>query len=476
MINFEISWIFIILIGISGAALLIGWVWQKINYSWLDNICTLLVISFPFQGFPSLIGSLGNLRISQIIVVLGLFFTLILLLKKDAQLLTTKIHPVFVWMLVFILASLPGWLVVQDFGKFIQYLLGILFVFGATFLLTHFAKNIWEKAQYLILAMLFACLFATYQFVTDMVGLTDYSFLRPQYTKEIFGIPRVHSFFLEPLLFAGGLFAPVIITIFALISRQSIITLPKNIITWLKSVKLSFVTQSYTLHLVTLVIFISFFALTYSKSAFLALAIVIIPIIILTIWKYKDIVTIKLLSFLSLLGVAGLTVLVLTSTTFQDAILEISINFYQSILGNGTSASERNTFLETAQNFLPQYYITGAGPGQYGSIVGFALRYLNGESRNLIINNIYLEIWFEYGLLALILFITLWIIVFSQNLKFIVRTPDWRSKKTLLQLSLGLSLVAYLIQWWFFSPIYIMPIFILLGLLLAVNKKEAILA
>ncbi len=471
MFHYDISWIFLIILISSITSLGLFWLWRKVEYAWLEKVCFLLVLTFPFQGFPSLLGGVANLRLSQAVVMLGLGLVLLLLLKKDKALLQQKIHPIFYWMLGFILVSAPSWFLVEQLSRFGLYMVGLLLVFGATFLLVHFAKDVGKLVRYLLLSMLVACAFAVYQFVADMAGFTEYSLLRANYTKEIFGIPRVHSFFLEPLLFAGGLFFPIIMMTFAALSRQSLIVLSSSWQAGLAKFGLGFINRPYVFQIFLLLVFLGFFVLTYSKSAFFALAVAVLPILVLAVWKYRDWLSIKILSVFGVLGVLSLAVLSFFSGTLRASLLEIWGNFQGSLLGESATAAHRDAFVETALDFWPRYMVTGAGPGQYGPLVGFALRGLGGEQGTLIINNIYLETWFEYGFLAWVLFTGFWLILLWQNWLWLRQVQDWYELKTVLRLGLLFGLMAYLIQWWFFSPLYIMPIFILLGLLLAIGRN-----
>ncbi len=461
----ETNLIFLGILGISLFALFAYFVYQKVEYHWLDKVCSLLVLSFPFQGFPSLLGDLANLRISQVIVLIGLFLVFLLFIKKDSQLMSQKINFFVFWAIGFFLVSLPSWFLVINFSRFLQFTLGIVLVFGATFLLSHFAENIFEKVKLLILSMIFTSIFAIYQFSADMLGFSEFSLLQWQYTKVVFGIPRVHSFFLEPLLFAGGLFFPIIFFAAAFLSNQRLFEFSKlKNINWLQNPKL--------INLGLLLLFGLVFAMTYSKSAFLVMAIIFLILFILAILKYKDWLLIKFVTGSVILGIILIITLSLIWPSFGDAISEINTNFIDTIAGRTPSSVERDIFIQSALLFLPDFIVTGTGSGQFAPIASFSLRFLGRDVSSVVINNIYLEIWFEHGFLALLLFLGLWLHLLWDNFKKLKNTQNWKTKDATFRVSLVLSLIAYLIQWLFFSPLYIMPIFILLGLLLALDKQN----
>ncbi len=461
----EIDLIFLGILGISLFVLLTYFVYQKVEYHWLDKVCSLLVLSFPFQGFPSLLGNLANLRISQVLVLIGLFLVFLLFIKKDNQLMSQKINFFVFWAIGFFLVSLPSWFLVINFSRFLQFTLGIILVFGATFLLSHYAKNIFDKVKLLILSMIFASIFAIYQFGADMLGFSEFSLLRWQYTKVVFGIPRVHSFFLEPLLFAGGLFFPIIFFAVAFLNNQRLFEFLKlKNINWLQNYKL--------INLVLLLFFGLVFAMTYSKSAFLVMVIIFFILFILAILKYKDWLLVKFVTGSVILGTILVVTLSLIWPSFGDAILEINRNFIDTMVGKSPSSVERDMYIQSALLFLPDFIFTGTGSGQFAPIASFSLKFLGRDVNSVVINNIYLEIWFEHGFLALSLFLGLWLYLLWENIKKLKNIQNWKTPNITLRVSLLLSLIAYLIQWLFFSPLYIMPIFILLGLLLALDRQD----
>ena len=52
-------------------ALVTMFLWQKVQFDWLNKTATGLVWSLPFEYFPKLEVAGSSLRISQVLVVLG---------------------------------------------------------------------------------------------------------------------------------------------------------------------------------------------------------------------------------------------------------------------------------------------------------------------------------------------------------------------------------------------------------------------
>ena len=86
-------------------------------------------------------------------------------------------------------------------------------------MVAHFAKLSSLKGLFVSLAIV--SIFGIYQFLGDLVlGLPTFlTGLRPQYTKAVFGYPRVQATAIEPLYFAGMLFWPMFLMILLLLNN-----------------------------------------------------------------------------------------------------------------------------------------------------------------------------------------------------------------------------------------------------------------
>jgi len=445
------------LLGISFLGSVSLFLWRYSRYSWLDKICTLLVISLPFERIPSLDLGGANLRIGQLLVVFGFWTLIILFLKKDTELLKSKFHNIGYLMVLFLVLSIPSWLAVADQRRFWITSLATWLSFGATFLLANFSKNIYQKLKYLVVSLAFACIFGVYQFLGDLVGLPiTLTGLREQYTKIVFGIPRIHSTALEPLYFAGMLFLPIFFCIFVTLAKKRIFTKISGFYNFL-----------------FLFLFLTIFTLTLSKSAYLALGISLLFAVILSIKKFPIWTILRSFGGPLAIGAAGLTLIVLYSQRAAFLLQDLVSNFYDTINFQFASSIERLDFIRTALILLPENAVFGIGSGQFGYWASFLLKnYGNAADSYLIVNNVYLEVWLEFGFLPLLLFIfiitkPLWV-----NIKKLINSENWIKDSNLSRLILTFSLFAYYLQWVTFSPIFIMPIFILLGLLAKLEIED----
>ncbi|NJS41179.1 hypothetical protein HC766_02245 [Candidatus Gracilibacteria bacterium] len=60
-------------------------IWPRIKLSWLQQVVRGIIISLPFERIPSLEIAGVSLRISQILVLVGVWFFFILLAKNDSK-------------------------------------------------------------------------------------------------------------------------------------------------------------------------------------------------------------------------------------------------------------------------------------------------------------------------------------------------------------------------------------------------------
>ena len=498
-----------ILFGFSIAVLLILIVsillWSKVHFAWLTKLCNLLILSLPFEYFPRLeIGGV-SWRLSQILVIIGFWIITLLILKKDERLLFHKLHFASFYPLIFLALSAPSWFAAQDLQRFIIHMVGTIFVFGAFVLLANFATDIWKNLRRLTFVLFGCSIFGLYQFFGDLAGIPPaFTLLREHYTKIVFGVPRVQGTAVEPLYFAGMLLIAIFVLVFWICERvesknkvlkkychlepsqKSCVSID-NISTTFNSelIPVSFAAHLFArdnftayilnqfqfhnliyLFLTLLTIFVVFL-LTISKGTFAVLAILtlaLMPVLYFTFDFIKRFVNQYIVQSL-LVGILGLALFF--SFVNPIALLgEVGANFVDTLSGTSASAVERNMFINEAIVGIKQNPFFGIGIGQFGDFAGKNLGSIN-EDGKAIVNNVYLEIWLEQGILAIYFFV---FVLFQPIFVLLKKVATWTSplhvniQAKLTGLSLIFILVGYYIQWTLFSPIFIMPIFIMLGL------------
>jgi O-antigen ligase len=446
--------IFLVLIVILVTILISRVFWNKIQFNHLDKISSLLIYSLPFEFFPR-IDILGSgFRLSQLLVIIGFWVLIILLLKKDKELLSHRINNVTFVPLLFIIFSFPSWFLVQDWLRFGVYWLGTILVFGAMVFIANFSKNLWSKLKNLTLILVGCSLFGLYQFVGDLVGLP--TGLREHYTKAVFGVPRIQGTAVEPLYFAGMLIIAIFVLLICLYSQSS---LPQpTLLSRIINIK-----KSHYILMLLVIVFVTFI-LTISKGSFAVLSLCVPVFMIMSYFKFK------LWNFLIkkyfILTLFSVLLIFVTTFTFTNPIAilgSIGQNMIDTIAGTSPSAVERGIYINEAVSVLPKNSLFGIGMGQYASYVGDNLNNLNID-RKAIVNNVYLEVWLENGILTFLVFIFLLLGSLITSIKKINLNRLSFTTKELSSFCLFFCLLSYFIQWNLFSPIFIMPIFILIGL------------
>jgi O-antigen ligase len=449
-----ISLLLISTIALSILGIITAIIWRRVNFVWLENIATWIVWLLPFERIPSLnIGGVHSgftVRFSQLMTLAGLWVLLLLLLKKDARLMKHSLNPLFFWLLGFVVLSLPSWYQIESFTRFATSIVAVLITFGAAFLVSNFITDIYTRIKQLMLIIAGACVFGWYQVIGDFIGLPmSLTFLDIQYTKVVFGIARLQGTAIEPLYFAGMLFLPIIACLLMIVRKQKI--LPNG--PWVVSSPVAL-----------LGVFIISLLLTLSKAAMVIAAVIGVVVIVYagtktSIEKFIKLgISVSMLTVMLALGAFSL------SSTFRKVVVGFGDNFVQTVKGNSPSSVERGIFLKTAFDLLPDKSISGIGPGQYGVQAWNRIWFVE-KSQFLVVNNVYVEVWLEYGLLAAACFVLMLLMLLIKGL-YLSSKLTFNEDATYLTLPiLSFAMLAYVLQWMTFSPIYIMPIFIIIGLL-----------
>lgn len=435
-----------------------------VNYQWLQYTLTALVVSLPFEQIPSLSVGGGTLRISQILTLIASYILVILILKKDARIMSTRLNYFVYITLAFFTLSIPSWFLAVQPRRFLITFIPTVIVFVAALLISHFLDKPLKVLKLLYISLAASALFGVYQFIGDIVGIPQsYTFLSERYTKIVFGFPRIHSTAIEPLYFAGMLFLPIIAFFIYWLSHTDILPTPR----------LSFVPTS-----IKNIIIVGFFGIvftaTIAKSAIAVLACVLGLIVCIWILKYPVLKTaqdIMILGLIAIFGIYGLLMFFPTLNTWFVVIYEHALN---TLSGQSATFQEREIFLIAAFTLLPFYYLTGIGSGQYGIVGEHMLRFLPEQKDGgyYIVNNAYLEVLLEYGLLPFCLFVGFLVKTMYDGFVYMLKKKDWQDSHTLHIIILTLTLFANCLQWMTFSPIYIMPIFIVFGLLINLLTRD----
>ncbi len=403
----------------------------------------MLIFFLPFERIGSVDVAGATIRISQVIAIITVVVWAVhsLVMKK----FQFRPNPISLPIAAFLAINCLGLTNSENIER-------SLLVFGFTIFTMVIAlilpNIIRQKHQLRIIinVLLISCavvgLFGIYQFLGDLVGLpTSLTGLRPQYTKAILGFPRVQSTALEPLYFANYLLIPLGVAISLFLSRTSKI----------KPVWLLALLGIGGLNLV----------LTVSRGGYIAFAILIG---LLSMIFLKDVlkprVVISTIFCVAIIGLAAFR--------FLNAGEQLT-NFVEHVgnLFGGASYVERVETFEIADNIWHEHPLVGIGPGGFGPYASFHPLITPSEGYK-IVNNEYIELLAETGILGLSMYILMICIVLIRSIK------AWRigTDPYLRAVLVGLvsAYIAILVQYNTFSILYIMHIWVLIGLIISVQN------
>ncbi len=443
------------------AALSLGYAAAYLPYTYigaglLSLVCGVIIITNPVMGMYWLsfflpferIGSIDisgiTIRISQVLAILTIAAWIIRgLTRKSFKL---RPYPLFIPIALFVAVCCVSLVNSPNLEHSILVFMFTLFTISISVILPSIIRHTSqvEKLVYLLLiSMGVVCLFGIYQFLGDIIGLpTSLTGLRPQYTKEILGFPRIQSTALEPLYFANYLLIPL----------SAAITL------WLSRAKQTL--KSWWLLALILLGGINFI-LTVSRGGYIALA-VMLALLGIVYWKQllRPKILVPILLCIAVAGGVAYRFLNLTDQveTFAAHVTD---------LFGGASYAERVETFDIAERIWWQHPWIGIGPGSFGPYANYHPFITPGDGYK-IVNNEYIELLAETGVLGLACFILLVVMLYVRSFKALLAGKDQFLKAVLIGLLAAFT--GILVQYNTFSILYIMHIWFTIGLMVSIQN------
>lgn len=402
-----------------------------------------LIFFLPFERIPTVEIADFTLKINHVVggLVMALFFLDLLFNKRKL-----KPNPTALPVTFFALALVISLATTTAGIRSVVFITLDLFVI-LLFLIIPQLVDTGAKLKRVVTVLLWSAgavaVFGLYQFGADLAGLpSSISGLDPGYSSRVFGFPRVQAFSREPLYLGNYLLVPLGAMaglLFAKLARPGLVPLA----------------------LLTLLTFI----LTLSRGAFVALAVAVVFLIVVA---FRKIVNFRTVFW-------GATILILTVVGFNMIFNRLNPDLKERFLAHATVADYRkgestqgrlNAFTK-ALNAFEEKPITGIGLGGYGMYV---LNYPSEAPSGgwFIVNNQYLELLAETGIIGLAAFLFLVVVIISRSLVAYFKTRDSFAQSMLLGLTA--AFVGTLVQYNFFSTVAIIHIWILMGLIVAAQN------
>lgn len=406
----------------------------------------LIVFFLPFERVPSYNAGFMNIKINQIFASITMLFWLMSLLFNREKI---KSNILAIPMVIFSLIAFLSIWQAELISRSLQVFIFTIFTIALSVLtinLVDCQDRLAKVIKVLLVSTLLVCGFAIFQFLGDVIGLSrEITLLKKGYDKGTLGYPRVQAFSMEPLYLANYLFIPLGVA-WALLME-----------------KINFIKRSYLFYLIGLILLI--IILTVSRGAYIGLLAMILFLAIFQakkIFSWKNIIT-GLLIVIFVLGGVFLAMNKANPQALEKYIEHVQIKD----LGIGESTESRlKAWYDAYRAFEEKPYL-GIGIGNFGAWVK---GYPDPSSQTGwdIVNNEYLEILAEMGILGLFSFILLIVVLLSSSFIALKRAKDPFLRAVLL--GLLAAFVATLVQYNFFSTLYIMHIWVLIGLIIAVQN------
>ena len=402
----------------------------------------LIVFFLPFERIGSYEWQGITIRISHLIALLLIVvWPLSMLVKRKIDFVR---NPIFFPLLIFILINVLSLVNALNLERSLSVLAFTIFILLVGLLVPNLVRNK-EMVQKIIIVLLIGftivSLFGLYQFIGDMIGLPNtLTGLRGHYTKSVLGFPRIQSTALEPLYFANYLLIPLAL-LFALFLSKVI------------KIKSIYIVGLLILGGVNLI-------LTVSRGGYIAFAAMMLVVglfYLKSLFAPRKIITIILIFIVIALG---------TVRFMGQENLDIFWEHTRHIF-YGASYAERIENFEIAQSAYQKHPWIGVGVGGFGPYASAHPYYVTEEGWK-IVNNEFLELLTEVGVLGLATFVVIILILIVRSLKAIKITKDRFLKASMI--GFLAAFIGILVQYQTFSVLYIIHIWFLIGMMVAVQN------
>lgn len=370
------------------------------------------------------------------------------LLSGSKRLAKEPLGPILLLMLSASVLSMLNSLNLVRSGALIAQL---LIVFVIYFLTINFATRANLKGVFMAIwiSSFGIALFGLYQFVGDFLGLpTSLTGLRDSYSgKANFGFARIHGPSLEPLYFANYLMLPIF-TAAAFLSGRQI--------------------RRRALLAGLLLVLMTVFVLTLARGAYVALAVA-------AVWfayqyrreVFTPKVVLGVIVALTVVAIAVTALLLQNVRRGGDPLAAFARQI--GVSGKDTSSQQRLGSIAATRELIAEHPFVGIGIGNFGEYYQDPLTGLNTSEERQVVNNQTLETLVETGLFGLISLVLIILVLAARTGAALRKARDDPFLRAAL-IGLAATGIAILIQSQSFSAIYLMHVWFVIGLLVAVQN------
>lgn len=420
-----------------------------------SNGLALVGFCLPFERVPQIEVGGMSIKINHILIVMVFVsFLMHAAVNKKLVIPSEPIRWLIILFLLGLFLSIPSAINTGRAVQTMAFVLLMFLIYFTTTLVANSKESIIKVIKGVLIGAMVSGVFGIFQFFADFAGAPlSVTLLKEGYDKGTFGFARIQAFSQEPLYFANYIFIPLLLSTLIVLNGKTKEFLGKNF--------------NFILIGVLLIDFI----LALSRGAYLG---AVVAVLVLLITQAKKVFTIKNIFIVSALIflVGGISYYAVSKTDPESIDLFVTHATGQDY-NQGESVVSRLDASKQALELFSSNPILGVGLGNFGPAV-------QGDPSStpeggwFIVNNEYLELLAENGLVGLILFILVIISLFAYAIKAYLRTRDKTFKPVLM--GLIIALIGILVQYASFSTLYIIHIWFLMGLIVAIssyiNKNE----
>ena len=425
------------------AAILVYLIIKNPEWGWL-----LIIFFLPFERVPSMELAGVNLKINTLLGFLTLFAWVLALMFNGKK---WKVSPniLAIPLSLFTIAMMLSLTQAVNFTRSFSVLVFILFTIALSVLAVNILKSK-ENFKKTLLVLFFSSfivgIFGLLQFGGDIIGLPrGLTLLKEGYTSRVFGFPRIQAFSMEPLYFANYLLIPLCVGLALFINKQEIF-------------------KRWQLAVLIAILMINFI-LTVSRGGYLGL---VVALLILGLFLLKKIFTWKnIVIGIVTAGIVVYGVAFALSKGEYRATNEFLKHVKFEDITQGESIQGRLITFENALRAYEQSPTIGIGIGNYGP---WAKNYplVIPKTGWDIVNNQYIELLAETGIVGLSAFVIIILVIILRTFIAFKYASDIFLKSVLI--GLFAAFIGILIQYNFMSTLYIIHIWVLIGMLVAVQN------
>ncbi len=406
----------------------------------------------PFEYIGGFYYHSIHIRFDQIIIgITGIIYIISSLIKKDFKI---KKDPTFIIIGALIIANILSLTNALNFSRSIDIFLFTLITYLIYYAIpvNFFDIKYVKYIPYIIASItILLSIFGIYQYIGNLLNLPGSVLgLRAPYLKNVLGYPRIEATEVEPLYYGTYLIFSITLSLGILIFNKGKNILKKNLknLLYISSI----------LGIINLIF-------TYARGAWIGegISLLILGIIYLVEYKIpKKMIYTGIVFIIFVIAIGGVLYKINKLPHFATSIINRATNL---------SSPDRVYLDSNALQAFENNVLFGIGVGGFGPYMSINPYIIPSRSFGqiegygwAIVNNEYLEILSETGIVGFILFVMLFIKIIQNFIKAVRVNKYKNSFERVILISTFAAMIGILVQYTTFSTLYILQIWMVIML------------